>query len=64
MRLIIKQPVRKVFEQGKAGSLYVTLPRELGLKAGDLVLFKVENGQIVLEKIEEGTDNGGGTSRI
>jgi len=51
----IKQPIRKVWElKGKdAVSLAMTIPRELGFKPGDHVVFKVtEDGKITISKIE------------
>jgi len=47
-----KQPLRKVLKQGKSPCFFVTLPPELGIKHGDEVIFKIEGGKIILEKVE------------
>jgi len=50
----IKYPVRKVW-RGSAGTLFVSVPPELGVQEGDLLRFKIVDGQIVIEKLEEGS---------
>ncbi len=53
-RASIKQPIRKVWRFTN-GSLLVSLPKELGIREGDFVVFKIIDGQIVLEKLENMT---------
>ena len=50
----IKQPIRKVWRFKSNNTLLVSIPRELGIKEGDLLLWSVENGQIVIKKVEGG----------
>ncbi len=50
----IKQPVRKVWRFKSNNTLLVSIPKELGIKEGDLLLWKVVDGQIIVRKVEEG----------
>jgi len=56
----IKQPVRKVWRFKSNNTLLVSIPKELGIKEGDLLLWKVVNGQIVIRKVEDDNSEGGG----
>lgn len=44
-------PVRKVWKN-PFGSLLLTIPKNMGIKEGDIVLFKKEGERIILEKIQ------------
>jgi len=52
VNLLIRQPIRKAWQNDPNGSVFITLPKELSIRDGDYVEFKVVDEKIVLEKME------------
>lgn len=51
-RVSIKQPIRKIWKFSN-GSLLVSIPKELGLREGDFVRFRILGDKIFIERLDE-----------